>query len=334
MDVKKKISNPSSVDTNKGGTVAPGQMTLLQHGFSKLLERVKGKPELAEGDSSSGVEESPFEEDAEDQNEKNASSVISNAGNREVCTKLRTKTWDISSSSDREAWENEEEGRKKGVSLEKQDDESVRKRHSLKGWTNKITEDEESDNDSSPSKDRSNKRNRTVKKTHRIEFYSDESEDLDIEIIKRPKKNTLQSYTEEDKRRKMADCNRNKQSMSKCWDKAASKYKEDIELFTSSEEEHTHFNKGRPTGCHFASPPTDRTRVQVDKYGQSSSTKERPAGTTDAVSSLKYQAPLLRSGKDRTIDSVLGQVHSYILIILIILISPLKACTSLLRGCK
>lgn len=326
MDVKKKISNPSSVDTNKGGTVAPGQMTLLQHGFSKLLERVKEKPELAQGDSSSGVEESPFEEDAEDQNEKNAG----NAGNQEACPKLGTKTWDISSSSDREDWE----GRKKGVSLEKKDDESIRKRHSLKGWTNKITDDEESDDNSSPNKDRPNKRNRTVKKTHHTEFYSDESEDLDIEIIKRSKKSTLQSYTEEDKRRKMADCNRNKPSMSKCWDKATSKYKEDTEMLTSSEDEHTHFNKGRPTGCHFASPPTDRSRVQMDKYGQRSSTKERPVGTTDAVSSLKCQAPLVRSRKDRTIDSVLGQVHSYILIFLMSLISPLKACTSLLRGCR
>lgn len=312
---KRKMSKPSAVDGKRGGNVAsgPGRLSLLQHGFSKLLERVKGKPELGEEDSSPGVEESPSEEDAKDQKREGTFSSICNAGNGEVCLpKLETKTRDISSSSDREDWVNKEGGRKKRVSLVKQSDDAVRKRQGLKGRTNKKTsEDEESDENSSPDKKKPNKLNGTVLKVHRFELYSDESEDLDMETMTRPKKNTLDLHGKGgDKRRERVDCNRKRQSAS-VRDKARSKYSEDIGTFTSSEDEHTPFKKGRPTGCHFSSPQTERSRVELPKCGQSAGTTERRAGMSKAVSftGLKSQTSPAFKGKDGTIDTVLGQVQ-------------------------
>uniref|UniRef100_A0A8D3CQV3 Excision repair cross-complementation group 6-like 2 n=1 Tax=Scophthalmus maximus TaxID=52904 RepID=A0A8D3CQV3_SCOMX len=52
-----------AVDGSRSGnaTTAPGQMSLIQHGFSRLLERVKGRPEMGED-----AEESRSDTDAED----------------------------------------------------------------------------------------------------------------------------------------------------------------------------------------------------------------------------------------------------------------------------
>uniref|UniRef100_A0A8D3D5G1 Excision repair cross-complementation group 6-like 2 n=1 Tax=Scophthalmus maximus TaxID=52904 RepID=A0A8D3D5G1_SCOMX len=60
---KRKASNPRAVDGSRSGnaTTAPGQMSLIQHGFSRLLERVKGRPEMGED-----AEESRSDTDAED----------------------------------------------------------------------------------------------------------------------------------------------------------------------------------------------------------------------------------------------------------------------------
>ncbi|KAK5871050.1 hypothetical protein PBY51_003952 [Eleginops maclovinus] len=84
--LKRKGSKPGAVDGNSAAA-GPGRITLLQHGFSRFLERVKGKPESAEGDSSPGVEESTSEEEAVDQNMEGASSGMcksSDAGNASI----------------------------------------------------------------------------------------------------------------------------------------------------------------------------------------------------------------------------------------------------------
>lgn len=300
--LKRKAPNPSVVDGIRGGNAATGtgRMSLLQHGFSRLLERVKGKPELGEGDISPGVEESTSEEDAEDQKRGGTSSgncKSSNTGNGAVfLPKLGTKTCDISSSSDRE---NGDGGRQERVFLLKQSDDAVRKRQGLKGWTNKkITLDEESDENSSPDK---KKPKTTVPKVHHFEGYSDESEDLDIEAMTGPKRATLRSHSRGgDRGRGRLDYNRKRQSAS-MRDKARSKHTEDIETFTSSEDEHVPVKKGRYTGCRFTSPQTERSRVELPKSGQRAATTirtERQAGTSPAS-----------RGKDGTIDSVLGQIQ-------------------------
>ncbi|TDH12811.1 hypothetical protein EPR50_G00051870 [Perca flavescens] len=316
--LKRKVSKPSVVDGNMGANAATGpcRMSLLQHGFSRLLERVKEKPELAEGDSSPGFE-SPPEEDAEDQKIESTSSGIckhSNIGNGAVCLpKLKTTTWDISS---REDGENRDAGRQERVSLLKQRNDALRKRKGLEGWTDKkITVDEESDENSSPDTKKPNKLKTPLPKVRGFESYSDESEDLDIEVKTWPKRDAFKSESRgRDRGRQRLDHNRKRESAS-VRDKARSKYTEDIDTFTSSsEDEHTPIKKGRSTGCHFTSPQNERSRVKLPKDGQRAATTDRTetqAGMCKAVSftSLKSQTSPASKEKDGTVDSVLGGVH-------------------------
>ncbi|XP_070821102.1 DNA excision repair protein ERCC-6-like 2 [Chaetodon trifascialis] len=283
--LKRKASKPSAVDGTKGGNAAadPGRMNLLQHGFSRHLERIKGKPELGEGDSSSGVDERPSEDDAEDQKREGTSFGIckgSNKGNGAACfPNLGNKIRDISSSSDTEDRESGGVGRHETVSLVRKSDDPVSNRQGLKVWTNKkITVVEESDENSSPDKKRQNKLKNVVPKVCRFDGYSDESEDLDIEARTGPKRDAFDSHSRGgDKGRGGLHCNRKRQS-ARARDKARSKYSDDIETFTSSEDEHTPAKKGRSTG----------------------------------FTNLKRQTSLAPRGKDGTIDSVLGGVQEVV----------------------
>lgn len=309
--LKRKAPNLSAVDGDRGGKAATGtgRMSLLQHGFSRLLERVKGKPTLGEGDSSPSVDESPSEEDAEDQKREGTSFGVCkryNTGNGAVCLpKLGMKTWDISSRSD---MENGNGGRRERVSLVKQSNDAVRKRQGLKGWAKKkITLDEESDENSSPGKNKPNKLKTTVPKVHHFDGYSDESEDLDIETMTGPERGALSSHSRGgDRGRGRLDCNRNRQSAG-VREKARSKHTEDIETFTSSDDEHTPIKKGRSTGCRFTSPQTERSRVELPKSGQRAATTvrtERRAGMPKASET----SPASKR-KDGSIDNVLGEIQ-------------------------
>uniref|UniRef100_A0A672GEA1 Excision repair cross-complementation group 6-like 2 n=1 Tax=Salarias fasciatus TaxID=181472 RepID=A0A672GEA1_SALFA len=62
---KRKASNVGADDGSKSGSA--GRVSLLQHGFSRLLERVKEKLDLEEGDSSPDADGSLVEEDVQDQ---------------------------------------------------------------------------------------------------------------------------------------------------------------------------------------------------------------------------------------------------------------------------
>lgn len=297
---KRKMSKPGAGVGNRGENVATssGHLSLFQHGFSKLLENVQRNPELGDEDSSPGADESPSEEDARDQNKGGTFSGVCRSGNDvNRLSKLETKTHDISSCSDREDLENKETGRIEKVSLIKQSDDAIRERQSSKGWTDKKTpEDEESDEGSSPDKEEPVKLNRTVLKEPRLEIYSDESEDLDVAILTRPKKNISDSHSKGGKeRRERVDCSRKRRKSASVRDKVRSKFSEDIEAFTSSEDEHTPFKKGRPP-----SP----------KCGQRAGTTGRQAEMARPVSftGLKRQTSPAVKGKDGTIDSVLGQI--------------------------
>ncbi|XP_056232348.1 DNA excision repair protein ERCC-6-like 2 isoform X1 [Seriola aureovittata] len=280
---KRKSSNLSAVDGNMAGNAAtgPGRMSLLQHGFSRFLERVKGRPELGEEDSSPGVEESLSDTDAEDDRKLRKNECTSNTGNGTVCLpKLGTKTLDISSGLDKEDRRNGSGVRHEKVSLLKK-----------------------SDDNSSPDK-KPNKLKTTVPQGHCFEGYSDESEDFDLEASTRPKKDTLISNS---KVRKTSSVRNNTRT----------KYTEAIETYTSSEDEHTPVKKGRSTGSHFTSPQTERSRVEMPKDGQRAATTDRTErqrtdrGMTKAVSftSMKSQTSPAAKGKDGTIDSVLGGVQ-------------------------
>ncbi|XP_060894756.1 DNA excision repair protein ERCC-6-like 2 isoform X1 [Labrus mixtus] len=307
QESKRKISNPSTVDGNRSGnaSTSPGRMSLLLHGFSKLLEGVKGKPDSAEGDSSTAIEESPSEEDDEDKKREVASSVVcksSNPGNDVVCLpKIETRTWDMSSTTDGE----------KRVSLLTKSDDAVRKRQDLKKHA-----DENGDISSAYKK---NPNKLKVPKVHHVQGYSDESEDLDIEAMMRPKSAALESHNRgADRVKGRLDRNRKRQRAS-VRDKASSKYTEDIETFTSSDDddEHTPVKKGRSPICPFKSPQTERSRVKEKNAGEKASTTsrtERPAESpeTGSFTNLKSQTSQTSRGKDGTIDSVLGGVQEVV----------------------
>ncbi|XP_034727507.1 DNA excision repair protein ERCC-6-like 2 isoform X1 [Etheostoma cragini] len=307
--LKRKASKPSAVDGNKGVNAAtgPGRMSLLQHGFSRLLERVTEKPELAEGDSSPGSE-STHEEDAEGQKIERTSSGIcksSNIGNGEA-----TITGDISS---REDGGNGDARRQERVSLLKQNTDALRNRKGLE-----ITVEEESVKNSSADTKKPNKLKTPVPKVRCFDGYSDESEDMDIEAKTAPKRDAFKSHCRGgDRWRERLDHNRKRECAS-VRRKARSKYTEDIDTFTSSsEDEHTPVKKGRSTGCHFTSPQTERSRVQLPKEGRRAATTdktERQAGICKGVSftSLKNQTSPASKENNGTIDSVLGGVHEVV----------------------
>lgn len=275
------------VDTKRGGNAATEPMSLLQHGFSKLLERINGKPQLIKEDSCPSIEESSEEED-ENQQGKTTSNFPGNPDNHTVFLKLQ-RTSNISSSSI-----SKEEERNDKISVA-QSNESFRRRHPVKRWTKeRWTQDKESETKPSPNKHRHGELNRKVQKSYHAEAYSAESEDLDMEIMTRTKENTS-GWNEGSRRRKREDFNEQRQRVSV---KDRSKHSEDIEMFTSSEEEHTPLKKGKPAEYHITSAQTERSRIK--KSGQSSKSSSSPKCQTSPTS----------SGKAGAIDSVLGQVHS------------------------
>lgn len=280
-----------AVDTKRGGNAATEPMSLLQHGFSRLLERVNGKPQLIKEDSCPSIEESS-EEDHENQQGKATSNLPSNPDNHIACLKLQRTASHISSSSESE---NREEERKDKIAVE-QSDESLRRRHPVKKWTKKRwIEDEEGEESPSPSKHRHSELSRKVQKSHQAEAYSAESEDLDMEIMTKNKENTS-GFNKGNRRRKWEDSNKQRQRVSV---KGRWKHSEDIEMFTSSEEEHTPSKKGKPAGCRIASAQAERSRVK--KSGASSKSSSGPKCQTSPTSSEKAG----------TLDSMLGQVRSY-----------------------
>ncbi|CAJ1069007.1 DNA excision repair protein ERCC-6-like 2 [Xyrichtys novacula] len=302
--LKRKVSNPTAMDLNKEGnsTTSPGRMSLLQHGFSKLLERVKGKPESCEGDSSPAIEESSSEEDDADKKREGVSSICKspNTGEAACVTKVDKKTRDTDE-------EDGDEEKQKRVSLLKQSDEAARKRQDLKERVDKrsLMYEEKDKKDHY-------KQKATVSSVHQVKNYSDESEDLDMGTVMRPKSAALNSHSRQGDHQK----GRKRQSAS-VRDKARSKHTENIETFTSSEDEHTPVKKGRSTQCSLKSPQTERSRAGPKKAEETAGTSSRTEKTTETpkavtFTNLKSQRSQNSKGKDGTIDTVLGGVQEVV----------------------
>lgn len=279
----------NAVDTMRGGNAATEQLSLLQHGFSKLLERVNGNPKVIKEDSCPSIEDSSDEED-ENQQGRTAANVPSNPDNHTVCLKLQSTTSNISRNLESKGREGE---RNDKISVA-QSDESFR-RHSVKRWTKeRWTEVEEGEKNPTVNKHTYSERSRKVQKSYHAEAYSAESEDLDMEIMTRSKEMTS-GCNKGNRRRKREYFNKQRQLISV---KDRSKHSEDIDLFTSSEEEHTPLKKGKPAGCHITSAQTEKSGAK--KSGQSSKS-----------SSPKCKTRPSPSERAESIDSVLGQDHSY-----------------------
>lgn len=302
--IHRKTSKPSTGDGNRDeNSTGPGRMSLRHHGFSRLLERIKGKVESRDGDSSPGVGESPFNTDSEDHedvgNREDTSSGIHRTGNGAVCLPKMTSTpRDISNSSGKEDNMREFRERQKGVSLLKESDDTVKKIQDLGVWKNTKVDVESDENTA-------HKLKTTVPVVDQIHGYSEESEDFDLEASR--KEMLLASGRVKDSGRRSV-CHRRRQSAS-VRNKARSKYKEDIETFTSSEDEHTPVKRGRSSGC----LQTERSTVDMPKDGPRATTgrMERPAAKPKAVlfTCLKGQMSPAAKGGDWTIDRVLGQIQ-------------------------
>lgn len=271
--------NTSADDGNRTGSsaTAPGRMSLLQHGFSRLLERVKEKPDLSEEDSGLDAEGSPLEEDADLLGGKTSTVISSTGSGAGGLPKLGTKTWDTFRDSDGKHGERENGASRDKVSLLK-DDDAVRRRQGLKRC---VTADEDSDESSSPNKKKANKL-----KMHHLEGYSDESEDFDLEA----KKDASHSHDRRGDRAVGCLGRNKKRQRASARDTLRSKYTENIETFTSSEDE--------CTTAHIEGSRVGR-RAATD-------TKARRASKGVSFTSLKGQTFKEHNG---TIDGVLGTIQ-------------------------
>lgn len=262
---KRKTVTPGAMDRSSVGNVAsgPGRMSLLQHGFSKLLETVKRKAEGGDGGSSSDVGESPSgDESVGEQREATSTTVCTKSNDGSSPSKVGAETWELSSSSDTEGTGFKEAESRIKASLPRQSHGAVRLMQ--------------------------HKRQNPGPSRRCLENYSDESDDLDIATV--PKNDGVESrFKVRDKQRAKSGSNRAAQGSG-----AKSRYLEDIEMFTSSEDEHTPVKRARPTGRHFTSP-------------QNTVTAEKPTETSNAVSFTGLKAPTSPAIRGN-IDSVLGRL--------------------------
>ncbi|KAJ0067628.1 hypothetical protein NL108_008952, partial [Boleophthalmus pectinirostris] len=89
--ITKKLSDPY---TNEANTSTPGRMTLLQHGFSKLLQRIKGTPDSIEG----GI--SNVDDSSSDDDNQHSSSNLTNFTTLKDSDKLKKEEFKILSDSE------------------------------------------------------------------------------------------------------------------------------------------------------------------------------------------------------------------------------------------
>uniref|UniRef100_A0A665X657 Excision repair cross-complementation group 6-like 2 n=1 Tax=Echeneis naucrates TaxID=173247 RepID=A0A665X657_ECHNA len=307
-----KLKRKAKVNDITAGN-GPGQMSLLQHGFSTFLERVKETAVSGEEDDSPNTGESHFDTDAEDHGKLRKTECTStgdiNKSSSEVTEavclpKLGTKALDVCSASDREGQRNGSGGRQGGAFQSKE-------------RTDKFSRDK-----------KSNKFKTAAPTIHCFEGYSDESEDFDLEESKSVlKKGTLHPpSTGKDRERGTLDSNRKRQSLS-VRDKARAKYTEAIEAYTSSEDECAPVKKARSSGSHLTSLQTQQSRHDMPKDGERVATKDRTerqkrdGGTPKAVifTNLKSETSPTpkgnkQQGKEGSIDSLLGQILYFVLI--------------------
>lgn len=248
----KKLSDPNALDATAATTSTPGRMTLLQHDFSKLLQRIKGSPDSVERDSSNIEDSSTDEDDKEKPNRTSPNAVKDSA----LPSRLERSNLEILSDSDQD----------------RSDD--VAKKVSVNASSAK------------------HKRLKTFARVaHLFESYSDESEDLDIEIMTSSRKRALVLAP----KRAEGKANRNTKRQ-RATIRAKGRFTEDIESCTSSEDEHSSVKKPRP------SPMKEPHEVQFTLTKQGLTTPTKPA--------LKPKTNLTSpQSKNGSIDTVLGGVQ-------------------------
>uniref|UniRef100_A0A672GI09 Excision repair cross-complementation group 6-like 2 n=1 Tax=Salarias fasciatus TaxID=181472 RepID=A0A672GI09_SALFA len=269
---KRKASNVGADDGSKSGSA--GRVSLLQHGFSRLLERVKEKLDLEEGDSSPDADGSLVEEDVQDQEMDAFSSG--------ACRNSKTENDAIAF----QKCADKQPEQRNGEDLLLKENSASEGRSDMKRCIKRRTAmDERSDENSSPDKKRINTHKTAVPRVHRLEAWSDESDDFDLESKTNTKKDVFSPH-HRGKKRQSASVR----------DKTRNKFTEDIETFTSSEDEHTPQKQGRRA----APNKTERIRRQKGV----------------SFTNLKSQTSPASKERKRSIDSMLGEnKHLFSLII-------------------
>ncbi|CAL9707977.1 unnamed protein product [Knipowitschia caucasica] len=220
------LSTKRSSDPDKADTAStPGRVTLMQYGFCKLLQRIKGSPDSVDGDSTN------MDKSSDDDNQQSPSDV-----SNFTTVKDAKVGFQILSDSEQE----ENHASKKEV---------INKRYKRKFLPN-ITD-----------------------------TISDESEDLDFEVM-----------TSNRKKAPKRGKSRHKQPQSKV------RFTEEIETFSSSEDERTSVK------------PRSKDRHFISSVKQSTTSERSGHVTTGEQGQISKPSPSPQA-KSGTIDSVLGGVQ-------------------------
>uniref|UniRef100_A0A8C7VXB1 Excision repair cross-complementation group 6-like 2 n=1 Tax=Oncorhynchus mykiss TaxID=8022 RepID=A0A8C7VXB1_ONCMY len=306
----------------KANTTLPGRLSLLQHGFSRLLQRsgvrAGSGSESGEHSQSEGGR-SDSEEDSDEDTSAMAPKGLSTAGSGGPQTPTLApkggnhldaaplkNDWDVSSGSEREEernggrWDGQRGRDHDPVTLSGESDDMGRKIPNLKqGIRRKRRVEEDSDDDSPPSSGSKRSNTKTpVSRMHQVVFDS-ESEDIDIEELIRPCAQThvLKRPPAHLRRREMGrDGGSKRETSNRPVDQSRrTRQAEDIETFTSSDENHTPVERVRSVTApqnhnHGPGPQTDQhgarafTGLKNPKVNQTvPSAKGPPCGTIDNV---------------------------------------------------
>lgn len=306
----------------KANTTLPGRLSLLQHGFSRLLQRsgvrAGSGSESGEHSQSEGGR-SDSEEDSDEDTSAMAPKGLSTAGSGGPQTPTLApkggnhldaaplkNDWDVSSGSEREEernggrWDGQRGRDHDPVTLSGESDDMGRKIPNLKqGIRRKRRVEEDSDDDSPPSSGSKRSNTKTpVSRMHQVVFDS-ESEDIDIEELIRPCAQThvLKRPPAHLRRREMGrDGGSKRETSNRPVDQSRrTRQAEDIETFTSSDENHTPVERVRSVTApqnhnHGPGPQTDQhgarafTGLKNPKANQTvPSAKGPPCGTIDNV---------------------------------------------------
>ncbi|KAK6313402.1 hypothetical protein J4Q44_G00167490 [Coregonus suidteri] len=316
----------------KGNTsTPPGRLSLLQHGFSRLLQRSgfragsgseSGEHSQSEGGRSDSEEDR--DEDTSAMAPKGPSTAGSGApqnptlapkgGNHLDAAPLKND-WDVSSGSEREEERNggREDGRRGRdhgpVALSGESDDMGRKIPNLKQGIHLRRVEDDSDEDSPPSNGGKRSNTKTpVPRRHQVVLDSESEDiDIDIEVLTRPGAQThvLKRPPAHLRRRAMGrDGGSKRETSNRPVDQSRrTRQTEDIETFTSSDENHTPVKRVRSVTApqnHNHGPDPQR-----DRHGAGTFTGLKNPNANQTVPSAKG----LPCG---TIDNVLGGVQEVV----------------------
>uniref|UniRef100_A0A4W5QZ95 Excision repair cross-complementation group 6-like 2 n=1 Tax=Hucho hucho TaxID=62062 RepID=A0A4W5QZ95_9TELE len=309
----------------KGNTTLPGRLSLLQHGFSRLLQRSGVRAGSGEHSQSEGGR-SDSEEDSDEDTSAMAPKGLSTAGSGGPQTPTLApkggnhldaaplkNDWDVSSGSEREERNGGRENGQRGrdhepVTLSGESEDMGRKIPNLKGLRRKRRV-EDSDEDSPPSSGGKRSNTKTpVSRRHQMVFDSESEDiDIDIEVLVKPCAQThvLKRPPAHLGRREMGrDGGSKRETSNRPVDQSRrTRQAEEIETFTSSDENHTPVKRVRSV-----------TAPQNHNHGPDPQTDQHGVGTFTGLKNPKANqtVPSAKGPPCGTIDNVLGGVREVV----------------------